>query len=630
MTSDQFCGMCGTASSAGQPSAPWPDRAGVPSSDFNGGQQAVYTQADPSRPFFAHAPRRPALFLSNATRYLCAAPYLNEEFADVVIGELVASRRAVAPSIGIDLGPIIRHCLRARRIALTRDVMLVICLLVALPVNPLMVAGFLLVSLAMAILHQVGWRKHGLIVKLLIAFGYAVVFAAIGSFILTQFVGSSPQYGNAFFGIRFPPGSIFSRLSPSYIGPIPIPPRGSLDIFIILVAVMWAIQFTFLHSVRRTLSEELRPGAPASDTPSAAHDVTYGTMADSARIAAVEGAQRGNLTLYGGENPFIGTGIPAGDWSIAIELDRARPANDSMTSKGPEGYVPVDPVELHAVIRERLLKLNDPGLPGNERICGLVVDDAILGSGKLRLGSPLLDTRGTLPCSQSSPEAIDALIRHPQAALRYYQRVSVLDQGQPVTHQGRPVVDGVDQGVAASAFIYAAVEGRMFYLQFVRRALPPVHADYQVIDDLPSVSIILEALRSMPQAVISSLARLNRARRTRRSERRRGRGFSSSHGSAYKNFGARISVREYGAADDFDTYLEILDIEKYIKITERLLLDTVLDFLAKKGVDTSAFAASAGAVINGNVSNVGTIQGGNIQFGNNNHMQAAPASISAT
>ena len=37
---------------------------------------------------------------------------------------------------------------------------------------------------------------------------------------------------------------------------------------------------------------------------------------------------------------------------------------------------------------------------------------------------------------------------------------------------------------------------------------------------------------------------------------------------------------------------------KYTKLAERMITDTVLDFLADKGVDISAYAQSASAVIN--------------------------------
>jgi hypothetical protein len=77
------------------------------------------------------------------------------------------------------------------------------------------------------------------------------------------------------------------------------------------------------------------------------------------------------------------------------------------------------------------------------------------------------------------------------------------------------------------------------------------------------------------------------------------------------NAGARISVRELGASSAMHTYIQELDETKYTKIIERLLTDTVLDFLVSKGVDTSAYRASVSVAINNgtvfageNISNV--------------------------
>lgn len=81
---------------------------------------------------YSHAtapPRNRQEPMSNATRYLCAAAYLDRKFATSVIKNLIGSHRAVAPSRGIDLIPIIRHCLRERKMRLARDAILSILLI---------------------------------------------------------------------------------------------------------------------------------------------------------------------------------------------------------------------------------------------------------------------------------------------------------------------------------------------------------------------------------------------------------------------------------------------------------------------------------------------------------------------
>jgi hypothetical protein len=67
----------------------------------------------------------PSLFPEDpttATRRLCAAAYLDEDFRDTALREVYRQpHRAVAPSYGFTLGPVLGHCLRARTVALIRD-----------------------------------------------------------------------------------------------------------------------------------------------------------------------------------------------------------------------------------------------------------------------------------------------------------------------------------------------------------------------------------------------------------------------------------------------------------------------------------------------------------------------------
>jgi hypothetical protein len=69
----------------------------------------------------------------------------------------------------------------------------------------------------------------------------------------------------------------------------------------------------------------------------------------------------------------------------------------------------------------------------------------------------------------------------------------------------------------------------------------------------------------------------------------------------FADVGSQISVREIRAAASPRTFIQKLDAAKYTKIVERLVTDTVFDFLVDKGVDTSAYQASASAVINNGV-----------------------------
>lgn len=549
-------------------------------------------EASFSDQFFDHAAAQPAAPLSNSTRYLCAAAYLNSKFANAVISELTASHRAVAPSLGIDLIPIIRHSLNARRMQLMRGVLITVLLIVGLFLATVPIFAVLVISFCLSRLPSVNWERRSLGVKVLAAVGIVIV---VGAVILYFFLGS------IFNGIN---GGAAPSLGPLATG------LSTLVVVLAFLALIGAVLVGYSYSMYRTFSDRLRPGASADRFDRASEEV-------EARIADVAAAQRGNMTIYGGDNPFIGTGprLLNEDWSIAIELDRAPgPARNSSRSAHKSGsYVPIDPAELHQVLRARLLKVKDDGLPENERISALSVHDHIAGDGHCRWDSPVIDQARTMPYSQASPEAIDALIHHPAAGLRYYLRVCVSDEGQPVWTRRREVIGRADQEIAVSAFIYVAVEGRMFYLQFVPTILPPIYQEYHLVDRLPKVSssefmvkVILHAARTSfrdivgaPFGVIGTLWRMFAERWSYHSE------IKSASDYVFADIGARISVREFGGSATARNYIQVLDTVKYTRIVQRLVLDTILDFLTEKGVDTSAYQESASAII----TNSYTIQG---------------------
>lgn len=599
MAGDQFCGICGTSATAVTNAAPRTGRTSPDNGVRNGsGRRDTWRApagegAQPSghAPFFEHEPGQRPGPLGNATRYLCAAAYLDRGFANRVIWELLASRRAVAPSANFEVGSVIRHCLRARRNILIRDLVLAAIVILGLFINLGVTIDFLFIAFLLgAVLPNARWKRRGPVARVMYAVGAGLTVIWIIGFsaalVASLFVSALQSFA-------------FSGGGGALTG-VPSAVLKTVGTFLILVVVTGGTQFAYTRATFRTLIEHLRLGQPPPRPASGDAE---------ARIGVVEGAQRGNITLYGGEDPFIGAGwVLDEDWSIAIKLepkDEKRQGLHALASSS-DGYVAIDPVELHAVIAERLGRLNDPALPVNERISALTVTDRVVGSGLLPWDSPLVDRARSTPYSHASRQAIQALMRHPQAGLRYYQQISVNDEGPPVMSGDEQVIGGADQGVVVSAFVYAAVEGRMFYLQFVLTALPPISSRYRIIDLLPgettpafTFKVLGHSLKTLFAAVAYCPAGIFSAFRLRRREVELERTALSTDGSAVGDLGATISVRELGTDLDFGSYIRELDVAKYRSIIQRLLLETVQDFLADKGVDTSAFEGSAISIING-------------------------------
>jgi hypothetical protein len=603
---DLFCQNCGArrvlpaeslaappvATVPPAPRASQPPRAGASVTQATGG-----TPQRLGAPFFTHAAARPPEPMSNATRYLCAAAYLDPSFTNEVIGELVASHRAVIPSRGIDLVPVIRHCLKARKMQLVRDVVLCILLLLGLLLVRAPLVLILVITFLLGLLPGAHWERKSVGGKALAGAGAVIIIVvpAVVFLFLVLASTSSGAGGGVPFGLSLSAGTAFVGL---------------------VYAALIAATLVYYCTVRnRTLGQWLSPGA---EPPPFEHSMPR----VESRLAEINAAQYGNLTLYGRDDPFLGSGYPPFKWrkadervganerawSICIELNREG-APHNVFDPEPRGRVRVDPVELHSVLRKRLCELNDPSLPPNERIGALSVDDHVVGEGNFRWDSPLVDAKKLIPYSQVRPEAIPALIRNPQARLRYYQRVSISDEGQTVLAEDQPVIGSVDQEVVVSAFIYVAVEGYMFYLQFVPTSLAPIGDAYHVIDHMPKVSsgkflfkTVLDAAHSSFRDFLGSPLSVYRTLRLMRKENKSfNEELSHSKDYVYADIGANISVRQFGSRLWPRTYIQELDVSKYTQIVERLVLDTSLDFLVANGVDVAAYRAAAQAIYNSGI-----------------------------
>jgi hypothetical protein len=644
--------------------------------------------------FFSHERAQEAKPLNNATRYLCAAPYLDSGFADRVIGELVATRRAVAPSVNVDIGPVIWHCRRARRMTLTRNLVLFGILLLALSIkHKTTVDWFYFAGVLTLLLHVIRWfnkRKAKLVPLIALLAQVAILSIAfahipqlrpgglLANLHLTSGSGKGASATATATSSGKPPSakastpasssetqpakatssgatagsggdtgssspasssanpssspssnarasthashshsastSTGSSVARTSFPELPLPPRLRTLSLVPLLFLAWLTEFVYRVRIRRTLTERLRPGADAPVRKSRPTD----------RISMVERAQGGNITLYAFEDPFIGAGIDAApdhQWSIAVKLTPANLARlDSAADTGSGEWRAIDPVALHKAIAVKLERLNGSRLQHGQRISQLSLRDRLVGRGALPWANSLIDQQLRMPYSHASQEAIDEIKRHPQAHLRYYRHVQIDDEGPQVTsNDGREILKATDQGITISAFIYTAVEGGHFYLQFILTALRPVKPEYRAIDLLPpsprgyiprgvlgkSVIEFLPAAADSAGGIVWSAIHFWQELRSKKK--------AKDDEIPVADLGARISVRELGMADSFGSYIKLLDVEKYSSIIERAALKAVQGFLADHGFDTSAFNESAATVISGNI--FSSITGGNVQLG---------------
>ncbi|MGW5413404.1 hypothetical protein [Actinomadura geliboluensis] len=580
----------------------------------------------------AETPRQP---MQNTTRYLCAAVYLDRRIGDRVIAEFLDDEnRAVVPSYGFDVEPVVLHALRARRYRLVRDLVLCGVWLAALVFLQFVAVGYFFVLLVLVSLAAVPWRR--------LPWGWRLAGAWLGSGVVMWAV-----FGVLFVlaGERWAEDSGFSSYEREQTkGPLELLQTDLVvPSLIILTLVLALTVIGHLAAVYGVLARDLAPGSTA------APPRTFSERATRV-LARVRSAQRGNVTLHSGTNPFIGAGdltSPwARAWSIVLELDRPAtgPVDLTKGAKGEDGAPPrVDPMTMHLRVRERLHAMRDerpPGragdaepLPPNERITALLTGMHIAGRGESVRRTrpadptnaitlpphPLIDPANGCPFSMATPEAAEALIRHPQSHIRCFQRVTVGAHGQAVLgRDGRIVAPAEEQDISLTAFVYLAVEGRMLYGHFAATVLPPVRREFRVVDLLPAWGTGGQVLRAFARARRGMLrAMVLPGVRTVAACWAMARSLivatlaQTSAQRLVHDYGARVSVRELCAADAFDTYVQEMDADKYTRLIEWRVNEALLDYLGDEcGLDVSAYRAQAGVIMNeGVIMTGGTVNG---------------------
>ncbi|MEV4516224.1 hypothetical protein AB0K00_45590 [Dactylosporangium sp. NPDC049525] len=490
---------------------------------------------------------------STTTRRLCAAVHLDAGLARRVVAELTDDpRRAVPPSVGFDLEPVLCHALRARLLAAARDGFLTVVVLVALVLAPRTTAAVLLLGAA------AGLCRSGLVRAVPPAgralFAAALVFGlvtAVGAALTVLGAAAPVRPGTAARGPQGA-GDEFDRLAAA-VGAAPGPRVWAAVAVLLAGAVAGHLAHLWWTGATLAAATHPAPRRPAT----------------ARRVAVVAAAQRGNVA-FSRADPFVGAGPRVRAWSVAVALR----ATDSGGYR-PRSPATLDPVLLRRHVGQALQGLGDDG-GGHSGVPGLTVTPYLAADGVRCDGDPLLDDGTPLPLA--SREALDAVVRGPQEGLRHYDRVVVLPRARGVTTaEGRPVVPADDGDGHVSVFVHTSIEASVVYVELSAHILPPIRTSCYV-QQAPAVHLeMLTQLTAAPWR----LARTG-VDRLRAVARRAQRGGWHDHG-------ARLGVRELVA--DPAAALPALEATKYVKIVERVVVEAVADFLERYDLDATTFRA---------------------------------------
>ncbi|MGN9778924.1 hypothetical protein ACTMS0_24650 [Micromonospora sp. H33] len=502
---------------------------------------------------------------SEATRYLCVAAHTDEAFADRVVAEVLDDDlRAVAPSVGFDLDPVLRHCLAARRRRRSRDVGVLVFGGAALLLSPLWTTLAAVTMTFGGSLVPFRPTRQG-------PWGPLAAMVSVGLFallLLVQIDATRDTEGAM-------PGWLVGR-------PWLALPAGALA---------WLVLLLHLAGTRRLLVTRLRPGrfrpGPVETRP--------GPYA--ARLAAVADAQCGNVTVYGGYAPFVGHGTPVAGWAFALPI---LPAPRRMPAE-PEDAATFTVVELIDHVRARLAAIRaDPSSDvADDRLADLHLQDRVFVCGDLLTGDPrLLPRRDRMPRQQFTEAQVREVAGQPRGAARHYLCAVVPSWGGEVV---------------ASTFLHFSTDGRLLYLECARTVLEPPRQRYHDVDRLTEwlpgsqlVQLLATATeRLLPTALGAPLRLLRDVGRSVGRERRQARLRRLADEDLGHDYGARVGVRELSSGASYHNYFQVLDAAKHLKVVERHVLAAILDFLDERGIDTAEFRTRQTTILNQGVIQTG-------------------------
>jgi hypothetical protein len=569
--------------------------------------------------------------MSDATRRLCCAPYVDDRFGNAVIREVVESeRKAVPPSFGFDLDPVVRHCLRARRLMIARYAFVTGILVVGLCLTPVWTIGWLFLCAAVVGLQSPSLRQLPRAVRLglgatagfvLLCFaGYTVAGLVLGR--LLSSVGLGGRSTSQFPGLG-------ESTSPTYEDVFSAGMRNFLAFApLLLAAAMFAALFLSRRHIYGVLSTELAPGARAGAPRSSNHRVEW-------RLGLVAAMQRGNISIHD-LDPFAGAGWIQHDWSFAISL-KPRSDDDDPPRRTTE-RIRIDAAELNRRVQQTVLGLRDAELRDGEKISNVFVVPYVAADGNRCNDDPLIDPQSRTPRTLASPETIAAIEACPQGGLRHYLRAVVPANGKDIrTPDGQLVLPAQDSGIGVNAFIHLAVEGGMLYAEFVATVMPELDPRYHLVDNLRPERVQARALLDTFRAFFSDnllgpFYLVQTGWDALRLQSRMARSARAADEFRFYDYGARFSVRELGARLPTVKFMQVLDGWKYIKLLDKAVTESVISFLDDNGVDTTEFE-NAVTNISYRIGSV-NVSGGQQNFGGRNvniqHNQTGAARTATT
>jgi hypothetical protein len=534
----------------------------------------------------------------DATRYLCALAHLDPAFARrVVDGVLTDELGAVAPSPGVDLVPVVRHAVAARRrhAVLSRRLAAIWCLIGVFGPLWLLFAAFAFRALGDAparggrrgrAARGERWSARGSELPDARATLRGTAGAAAAVLVAGMLLGAALS--------ALPLPGFLAWLTGGYLWGVPP---------LLAVVAGGVLAFRVLLRDEEDLDARLRAGLLRDTFDPRSAPLPWPDPHLVSRVEAVAEAQHGNVTVYSGFDPYVGWGSRDSQWAFSIPLLPASPG-EVVGAFGAWDLV------------ERLkVRLEE-----SAGAAGAVLKDRVFLAGtELEGHVDLLPDLLRAPAARLGTDAVRDIARGPAGPARHCL----------TTHL--PLWGGE---VVPSHLLHVSVADRTLHLRCQRYVLAPVRREAHEIDLRGAVApehfrgtLVVRALRrtgGIPGGAIGSFLdhALEGRRRARRLDRDRGAAVTDP---AFDR-GARLSIRELGQGGEYLNHFQRADAQDALAALDRHTLAAVRDFLDEHGVGTEDFRTQAQTILNHGVLQTGGVSVvGNQAVGENAQARAGTA-----
>jgi hypothetical protein len=524
--------------------------------------------------------------VSESTRFMCVGAYIDEQFAKEVQNQLnMQDVQALAPSYGVDVSVLGQHAQEASARVASRDRAVGISWLVALVTIPVLALVWLLVmkvryfSLGLMSSPPSGRGSPNPRIPGMHTWRASRVGGLRVETPVRQLIQSLAIWGVLVVAV----GVISPLWTFSYL-PLPLE---ILVLLVCLILVPWLAGWRHQEAVWEAL-EQLRP-----------------------KPGAVSGPPAGNVVIYSGFRPFVGSGSELNSWALDLRL---------LPAQGPDGTplqtTPIGIEELLTALREGMEDLRR----GPTAVPGLSVREQVFVDGR-ELDGPAPFTAATFLRSSGSHHPVSV---RPVTVVP--DEVVAAARGKiegPVRHCLTAQVEVWSGDVILSVHVQAAIAPHTLHLYTTASVLPPVRDEYREIDRLTAEHGIHHRLRVMASAssaAQSSLAQpvarlvqqiFGPARAARRLQEieeviRYDKRF---------DFGARQSLREQSASPNYANYFQRLDVRRWNSQIELRVVSVLSALLEEHGWDSGELEEGRKVLLNNGIIMTGGAMHGAIAAG---------------